>query len=148
MRLRVAIALVLVALLFSAGCDSSPMGATAEKTPVRVTMFMTDIQPEVVDSFLAGQSVRAKDSGALIGRIVSVDATYTAMSVGDAEGGLHEARSPVTRDVVLVLEGDAVVSDAGYRFDGTFQYINNETVFLTPYTQFLGIITGMEPSED
>lgn len=145
MKIRgvIVMAVLLLAALV-AGCGGEMPDGSGKATPVRVTMLMNRVQPEVAQSFAAGQQVRSKTTGTVIGEIVSVDATLAVLPLGDSEGNLHAARSPILRDVVLTLEGEAVVSDAGYEFDGTFQYINEELVFLTPYTQFLGFITSME----
>lgn len=144
-----ALGLILIAVLGLAGCDSAlPSGPSSSTDAVRVTMVIKGLQPDVVDSFAVGQSVKVKDANALIGTIASVDSTLAVVPVGDSSGQLHVARSPVARDVRIVVEGDAVVSEAGFRFSGSYQYINNPTVFLTPYTQFLAIITHMEVTED
>lgn len=145
MNARRSLALVcLLSALLLVGCGGELPTTSKQATPVKVTMLVMRVQPEVADSFKVGQEVRSKTTGALIGTITSVDATLAVLPLGDSEGNLHAARSPIQRDVVLTLEGEAVVSDTGFVFDGSTQYINEELVFLTPYTQFLGFITGME----
>ncbi len=145
MKARRSIVLVcLLFALFMTGCKGELPTTSKQTTPVRVTMLMMRVQPEVAESFEPGQEVRSKTTGAVIGKIVSVEATLAVLPLGDAAGNLHAARSPIQRDVVLTLDGEAVVSDAGFVFDGSTQYINEELVFLTPYTQFLGFITSME----
>ncbi len=150
MRSRITVAALLMAVLMVVpGCSSNGSAAnTSSSTQVSVKMLMSRVQPEVAGSFKVGQQVRAKDTGALVGSIVSVEPTLAVVSLGDSEGQLHDARSPILRDVVLTVEGEAVESESGYEFDGAYRYINQEMVFLTPYTQFLGIIISMERAKD
>jgi len=149
MRSRIAASLLTLAVVaVLTGCSSGlPNGTSGTVQPVEVTILMTNVNPDVAGSFEPGQQVRAKESGAVIGSIESVDTTLSAVALGDSEGRMHEARSPISRDVRLTLSGEAEVSDAGFEFSGVPQYINSPTDFLTSRTQFLGIITRLESAE-
>ena len=140
---------VLGLLVLPVGCKSGlPTGPSGSAQPVTVTMVVTGVHPDVAASFEAGQEVRIMESGARVGEIVSVEATSAAVVIGDAEGVLHEARSPIARDVMLVVEGEARVSEEGYKFGGAFQHINSQTVFLTSRTRFMATVTGLEAAND
>jgi len=149
MRSRIAASLLSLAILaVLTGCSSGlPNGTSGTVQPVEVTILMTNVNPDVAESFEPGQEVRVKESGAVIGSIESVDSTLSAVALGDSAGRMHEARSPISRDVRLTLSGEAEVSEAAFEFSGVPQYINSPTDFLTSRTQFLGIITHLEAVE-
>lgn len=135
-------------LVVPTGCKSGlPAASSGKVRPVTVTMVITGIHPDVAASFEAGEEVRALESGAPIGEIVSIESTLAAVVIGDSEGVLHEARSPIARDVRLLIDGEARVSDEGYKFGGAFQHINTQTVFLTSRTRFMGTVTGLEAAD-
>jgi len=147
----VATFLLMVVLLMSGGCASNgPMSGSgsAESAQVTVKILSTGVRPEVVDSFEIGQPVRVKETGSLVGTITSIESTLGAVSLGDSEGDLHVAQSPITRDIVLTVEGEATVSEEGYEFEDTFLHVNDNIVFLTPYTLFTAKPIRMEPKED
>lgn len=147
-RTVIAIALSL-AVLAAAGCSNtgSPAGVTSDTRKVVVEMLVQDVLPEVGASFAAGQEVRAKDTGTVVGTIAAIERVPAVKPVPTAEGELNAADSPVAEDVRLTIEGECVVSDAGYSFGGTYLYVNNEIKYLTPYTLFNGVIISIEVVE-
>lgn len=147
-RTAASIMALLALLALPTGCKSGlPTVSSGSDEPVTVTMVITGVHPDVAASFEAGQEVRVMESGAPMGEIVSVESTPAAVVIGDSKGELHEARSPIARDVRLTIEGEARVSDEGFKFGGAFQHINSQTVFLTSRTRFMGTITGMEAAD-
>ena len=72
--------------------------------------------------------------------------TLTAANGRDAVRLFREQRpDAVFLDIWLTIEGEASVSDAGYRFDGTNVYVNSDIEYLTPVTFFSGTIMSMKP---
>lgn len=140
------IAVLALAVLTLSACsgDAGPVGGATGTRAVTVEMLIQDVLPEVGASFAEGQTVRAKDTGTVVGTITAIERVPAASSVPTAEGELKAADSPLTEDVRLTIEGECVVSDAGYSFGGTYLYVNNEIKYLTPYTLFSGIITSIE----
>lgn len=143
-RMSAVLALVL-ALTFLTACDGgtvAPGGASAE--PVRVVLLARNILPAVAGSFEAGQEVRVKETGALVGTVASVESTGALTAVGDAEGRLVRAQSPVNVDLYITVEGSAVVDESGFRFGGRNLYVNQETVFITSVAQVNALPIEME----
>lgn len=141
-----------LSLLVLPGCSSGGSegsgGATAAVTEtVELVLLAREAQPEVGESFEPGQPVRIKDTGTLLGEIVDVRVEGSAEAVPTSEGELVEQQSPVEVDVYLTVEGEATVSDAGFKFGNEFVYVNNDVKYLTPFTQFGGIILEMNVAE-
>ena len=142
------LSVVLVSGLGVAGCDDSSQGdgQSAQAEPVVITMFVRGALNQIVGAFEEGQEVRIKDSGTVVGTITAVEIVPSATAAPTSEGELREANSPVFSDVTLTIEGEAIVSDKGYQFDGRYLYINDEISYLTPVTHFLGMVISMEPT--
>jgi hypothetical protein len=137
------VALALVLAVTVTGCSNGTVAEPVE--PVVVELLVRGALPPVDEAFVVGQAVRVKDSGAVIGTITDVAVEPALMAVPDATGSLQAARSPVFLDIWLTIEGEASVSDAGYRFDGTNVYVNSDIEYLTPVTFFSGTIMSMKP---
>ncbi len=145
--IAVTFAAAVFALVSLAGCSSGESTGggtdTAATEKVELVLFVREAQPEVADSFEVGQPLRVKDTGTLLGEITDVRSEGSRTAVPDAQGELHEQPSPVEVDIWLTVEGEAVVSDAGFKFGNEFVYVNNDVKYLTPFTQFGGIILEM-----
>lgn len=131
-----AILALVFALTFLTACGGgtvTPGGSSAE--PVRVVLLVRNILPTVAGSFEPGQEIRVKETGALVGTVSSVESTGALAAVGDAEGRLIRAQSPVYVDLFITIEGSAVVDESGFRFGGRNLYVNQEQVFVTSVTQ-------------
>jgi hypothetical protein len=139
---RSLVVLALSLAVATAGCTGGT--AVTQQQPVRVTLLIRQVRPPVEESFIVGQTVRIKDSGAVLGEITDVLVEPNLMAVPDSSGTLKEARSPVFKDVTITIEGSAEVSDAGFRFGGTNAYVNNDIEYLTPLIMFKGVITSMK----
>ncbi|MDA3937229.1 MAG: DUF4330 domain-containing protein [Actinomycetota bacterium] len=139
--------MLLLAVMPLAGCSDAPAsddgGPSGEQT-VEVALLIRGALPEVASSFSQGQTVRVKDTGTVVGDIVNVERGAAVLPVPTAEGELNAAESPVFEDVVLTIQGRAVVTDTGYSFGGANLYINNDIKYLTQVTVFAGIITSIE----
>ncbi len=132
------------------GCAEEPPSdgaAVSGETAVRVRMLVKEVRPEVAESFSEGETVRVKTSGATLGEIVGVEVEPAREAVPTAEGELAVADNPVLENVYLDIEGEADVGEKGFSFDGTYVYINEDVVFLTPTVSFFGLVTSMEPVE-
>jgi len=144
-RILVAALLLLsVALTGCGGPATTPGTAPGEVQDVELVMLIRAAQPEIGSSFEAGQPVRVKDTGTLLGEITDVRIEQSVSAIPDAQGELHAAESPVLVDIWLTVRGQATVSDAGYRFGSEYVYVNNDIRYLTPLAQFAGIITEMQ----
>lgn len=139
---------VLLMVVGVTGCADSDAGSGegASTEPVVVRMFIRGALNQVVESFEAGQEVRVKDTGVLVGTITDVEVVPSKTSVPTSEGELREADSPVFSDVTLTLDAEAVVSEKGYQFNGQYLYVNDEISYLTPTVHFKGMIISMEPA--
>ncbi len=142
---RIIGAAILIALTLAAcGQDSETSEGTSGAQTVEVRMIVREVWPDVAASFEAGDEVRVKNTGAFVGEITSVETTQSLFAVETAQGELNATENPVMQDVFLVIEGEADVSENGYAFDGTYVYINDQIVYLTPTVSFFGIVTSME----
>lgn len=142
---RIIGAAILIALTLAAcGQDSETSEGTSGAQTVEVRMIVREVWPDVAASFEAGDEVRVKNTGAFVGEITSVETTQSLFAVETAQGELNATENPVMQDVFLVIEGEADVSESGYAFDGTYVYINDQIVYLTPTVSFFGIVTSME----
>jgi hypothetical protein len=139
---RLIVLVVLSTALFVGGCSGEP-SESATQAPVELKLLVRNATPPIEESFLVGDVVRIKDTGTELGEITDVEVEPTRQAVPDSEGMLNEARSPILVDIVLTIEGEASVSERGYRFGNQLVYINNDIRYLTPLVQFGGIITEM-----
>ena len=138
------LAILVVMLVAVTGCSSGGTTAAAPETPVRMQLLIRQVVPPLEESFAVGQTVRVFDTKALLGTITDVAVDPARMAVPDSTGALQDARSPVQNDIVLTIEGSAVVAEGSYSFQGTTVWLNNDIDYLTPVTRFKGIIISME----
>lgn len=148
-RLMLAVLTLLFALSLAAssGCAkvrSVARPAAGETRPVKVTMVVQGIVPELTKAFRKGDKVKVAESNALIGTIVSVETTQTETTVGTADGRLVVQRSPISDDVTLVIDGTVQVLEDGYSFSNNRIWIGTNTGFTTPVTTFKGLVTEIE----
>ena len=107
---RFVLAALLVAVMLSglglAGCNDSGQGGTqsASTQPVEIKMFVRGALNQVVSGFEAGQEVRVKDTGTVVGTITDVLVEPSATAAPTAEGELNAVESPVFSDVTLTLD--------------------------------------------
>lgn len=137
------IILLAAAAILATGCSGGAVAGPVE--PVRMELLVRNARPPLEEAFIVGHEVRIKDTGTMLGAITEVKVEQALMAVPDSTGALQEARSPVFVDVILTIEGEAAVSDAGYSFGGTNVYMNNDIEYLTPVVKFSGIIQSMKP---
>lgn len=144
-RIAIVLAAVLVVVAI-AGCSGTgaPASGPVQTKTATVIILTQGVLPEIADSFAEGQTVRAKDSGALVGKITAIDRVPAVVPVPTSKGELNAASSPVTQDVRLTIEGSCTESDAGFSFGGTYLYVNDAIKYLTPYTVFNGFITSIK----
>ena len=146
------IALVIVTLLAAStvmlgatGCSRVSGVVSAQPTqPITVTIVAQRVNDPVPSQFHVGDPVKLKDSGALVGKIVSVSTSRTVEEVPTAIGTLRAANSPVTYDVTVQVAGNGVVDDNGTRVNGAGLWANDVPKFVTPYVMFSGLIAKVE----
>lgn len=119
--------------------------AEPEVRKARITMVSRSAPPEVAASLKKGQRVRLRDSGQLVGEIVSVETTDTKMAVSTSDGRLVVTPSPLYDDVTLVVEAEVQVSENGIHLGRVPMLVGSDTKYLTPYTVFGAMIVAVEP---
>lgn len=151
MRSKLVIALVLVALVLAtavaAGCGGgggapSPQATMSE---VRVTLLVREIDEGYGSQLRVGDSVRDRETKALLGTIESVEASMARRPVETAEGEVVFSEVPDALDMRVVVRGKASVSDAGVRFGGFAVYMNDEVKLVTPLLYFRSKVVAIEP---
>lgn len=139
---------MLGASLFLAACGRTPTTGTTPAgtaTDMRVVIVTVLDVPEMADAFKPGQAVRIKKNGVTLGTIESVQVTAAVIAVPTADGHLVSQPSPVSKEVRLVIAGQAQVRDGAYFFSGSQLWLTAGEDFVTPTVQFRGPIVSIEP---
>lgn len=151
MRRKPMFALALFTLVLTtavgAGCGAggdaaSPQATTSE---VRVTLLVRELDAGYAAKLRVGDSVRDRETKALLGTIESVEASVARRPVETAEGGIVFSEVPEARDVRVVVRGKASVADSGVRFGGFTIYMNDEVKLVTPLLYFRSKVVAIEP---
>lgn len=127
----------LLAVVPLAGCRRAAIGgSSAAPEDVEVVAVVRSEVPGLLRQFHAGDTVKSKESGSLIGTIASVSSTPTLVAVPTAEGRLVEAPSPNQNDITVRIKGRAVMTPTGYTFDGFHLYVTDAVKLMSPYVLF------------
>jgi hypothetical protein len=135
------------ALVVTACGTTAPKGtgAVGVAKDMRVVIVAVPEIPESAYAFKSGQVVRVKSTGVTVGTIESVQVTATLTAAATADGRLIAQPSPVSKEVRLVISGQAQARDGGYIFPGGQLYVTTDESFMTPTVLFRGAIVSIEP---
>lgn len=149
-KLRIAIlaGALVVAAVGLGGCGvrgdaSSPQASASE---VRVTLLVREIEEDYVPQFRVGDSVRDRETRALLGTIESVETTVARRPVETADGEIVLAEIPEALDMRVVVRGEASIPDSGVRFGNLVVYMNDDLNLVLPRLLFRAKVVTIEPT--
>jgi len=144
--MRIVLGMVMtLAMLLTIGC--APSTPTVSPEPVEVQILVRGLMPPTEQSLVVGDEVRISDTGTVLGTISEVNVEPALLAVPDNKGVLREARSPILVDVQVTIEGEAALTDQGFKFGEQLVYVNNDLRYGTTAVQFAGLITGIRAAD-
>lgn len=144
------LASALTLALVLAGCGAKPSAPTTTSggtRPVVVKLLVKEVPRGVGESIKPGQVVKVKSTGVVVGTVEKTEVTPAALANPNSKGELVESPSPVTDDLLITINGQAVVSETGFRFGTGNFYVNSQDEYLTPTTIVKGTLVSLEPGK-
>jgi len=113
---------------------------------VTLVLLVSNVQPEIAESFEVGQSITVDGTAATVGEVIDVEVDGALSAVPDADGELHAARSPIMKDVRLTVQGKGTFDDgAGCLFGSERVYLNSSLNLRTQSIQFKAVVMDLGP---